>query len=94
MHFSYALPYENCQKLTKIATTFQLQAKTCQKPYAKTPQKTHKNLPDKKPDKKSFMISLTKNLLKTLNISKNFLILHSTQTKQKTHETNLHNCRA
>jgi hypothetical protein len=30
------------------------------------------------------MISLTKNLLKTLNISKNFLILHSTQTKQKT----------
>jgi hypothetical protein len=24
-------------------TTFQLQPKTCQKPYAKTPQKPHKN---------------------------------------------------
>ena len=30
------------------------------------------------------MVSLTKNLLKTLKISKNFLILHLTQTKQKT----------
>jgi len=34
---------------------------------------------------KSFMIFLTKNLLKTLNISKNFLILHITQTNQKTY---------
>jgi hypothetical protein len=33
------------------ATTFQLQAKTCQKPYAKTPQKPHKNLVRKNPAK-------------------------------------------
>jgi hypothetical protein len=30
--------------LIDYATTFQLQTKICQKPYAKTPQKTHKNL--------------------------------------------------
>jgi hypothetical protein len=46
----------------------QSQAKTCQKPYAKTPQKPRKN-PAKiwyaKIQQKSFMISLTKNLLKT-----------------------------
>jgi hypothetical protein len=29
--------------LIDYATTFQLQAKTCQKPYAKTPQKLSKN---------------------------------------------------
>jgi len=51
-------------------------------------QKLPKNLAKilyAKIQQKSFMISLTKNLQKTLNISKNFLILHSTQTKQKTH---------
>jgi len=50
-------------------------------------QKLPKNLAKilyAKIQQKSFMISLTKNLLKTLNISKNFLILHSTQPKQKT----------
>jgi hypothetical protein len=35
------------QKLVKRATTFQLHPKTLQKPYAKTPQKTHKNLGQK-----------------------------------------------
>jgi len=44
MPFSYALPYANWQKLVKCATKKQLQTKTLQKPYAKTPQKTHKNL--------------------------------------------------
>jgi hypothetical protein len=34
----------NVVPLIDHVTTFQLQAKTCQKPYAKTPQKTHKNL--------------------------------------------------
>jgi hypothetical protein len=33
--------------LIDYATTFQLQTKICQKPYAKTPQKTHKNLGQK-----------------------------------------------
>ena len=33
--------------LIDYATTFQLHPKTCQKPYAKTPQKTHKNLRQK-----------------------------------------------
>jgi hypothetical protein len=56
MYFSYALPYVNWQKIVKYATTFQLQTKTCQKPYAKTPQKTLQkscpiNCPNKKPDK-------------------------------------------
>jgi hypothetical protein len=43
MAFSYALPFVYWQKLVKCATKKQLQPKTCQKPYAKTPQKTHKN---------------------------------------------------
>jgi hypothetical protein len=47
MHFSYALPFVYLQKLVKCATTNQLQTKTRQKPYAKTPQKTHKNLGQK-----------------------------------------------
>jgi hypothetical protein len=72
------LPYAKWQKLVECATTKQLQPKTCQKPYAKTPQKTHKNPAKILYRQKSFMISLTKNLLKTLNISKNFLILHFT----------------
>jgi len=45
------LPYAKWQKLTKIATKKQLQPKTCQKPYAKTPQKPHKNLVGKNPAK-------------------------------------------
>jgi hypothetical protein len=36
------LPFVYWQKLGKIATKKQLQPKTCQKPYAKTPQKPHK----------------------------------------------------
>jgi hypothetical protein len=47
MPFSYALPYANWQKLVKCATNNQLLTKTRQKPYAKTPQKTHKNLGQK-----------------------------------------------
>jgi hypothetical protein len=59
-----------------------------QKPPKNPMQKLPKNptkIQQKPARQKSFMISLTKNLLKTLNISKNFLILHSTQTKQKSH---------
>jgi hypothetical protein len=62
--------------LIDYATNNQLQPKTCQKPSvgiaknpAKTPQKPHKK-PTKilyaKIQQKSFMISLTKNLQKTL----------------------------
>ena len=61
---------------------------SCQKSVPKTLCKNSPKNPQKsgaKIQQKSFMISLTKNLLKTLNISKNFLILHSTQPKQKTH---------
>ncbi len=51
--------------------------KTCQKPYAKTPQKPAKNplkIPQPKIQQKSFMITLTnKNLLKIFNTSKNSL---------------------
>jgi hypothetical protein len=65
----------------------QLKTSRSQKPAKNPMQKLPKN-PTKNPQKsctqKSFMIFLTKNLLKTLNISKNFLILHLTQTKQKT----------
>jgi hypothetical protein len=49
-------------------------AKTCQKPYAKTPQKTHKN-PAAKNLAKIFYENINKNLSK---YSKNFLILPKT----------------
>jgi len=44
-YLCFALTY--LQKLVKCATKKQLQTKICQKSYAKTPQKTHKNLGQK-----------------------------------------------
>jgi hypothetical protein len=43
--------YHCCCNIVDYATNNQLHPKTCQKPYAKTPQKPHKNLVRKNPAK-------------------------------------------
>jgi hypothetical protein len=59
--------------LIDYATTFQLHPKTCQKPYAKTPQKTHKN-PAKNPNVSGKNLLHGQKLLQSFNniLTKNF----------------------